>query len=232
MSPPTPTPPPNPPPLSPSPSSSPSPLPPPTPLTPGPLFTRLSTLYTTALTHTLRTCSYANFAACFPTPAAQKPELLAGVWEQIVARIRERAVAEFEDIVREREVVGGLNGWERVVGEARGRRERGGEGGKVGLHMLPPEQLYLAHLSPYLQETQRELDGKIRGVEVENEELMEGIKRQREEVERLVGGLEGVIGDLEGANEVMDGVLGDGEVRREVVEVEMEVRAVGREAKL
>ena len=100
------------------------------------------------------------------------------------------------------------------------------------LHMLPPEQLYLAHLSPYLQETQRELDGKIRGVEVENEELMEGIKRQREEVERLVGGLEGVIGDLEGANEVMDGVLGDGEVRREVVEVEMEVRAVGREAKL
>lgn len=44
-----------------------------------------------------------------------------------------RARREFDDIMAEREVVAGLNELERLIGEAKGRRERGrgkeGEGG-------------------------------------------------------------------------------------------------------
>ena len=48
----------------------------------------------------------------------------------------ERATREFEEICRERGVVGGLNELERLVGEGEGRRDRvlreGGEGEEDG----------------------------------------------------------------------------------------------------
>lgn len=47
---------------------------------------------------------------------------------QIVQGVEARATAEFEEICNEREVVAGLNELERLVGEARGRRERGDGG--------------------------------------------------------------------------------------------------------
>ena len=100
------------------------------------------------------------------------------------------------------------------------------------LHTLLPEQLYLAHLSPYLQQTQKVLEERLRNTRVQNEELVQVTQQQREEIEQLIGGLEGVVRDLEGANEAMDGVLRDGEMKREVSEVEHEIRIVGREAKL
>ena len=111
------------------PNRSPSPPPPP-PIasTPGPLATRLSQLYDQALTHLLRTHSYANFASCFPTPAARKPEVLRSVWRQINDKIEERGRVEFESILRERDVVAGLNELERLVGEAKARQASGKEG--------------------------------------------------------------------------------------------------------
>ena len=101
--------------------------PPPVALTPGPLATRLSTVYHTALTHTLRVCSYENFAACFPTPAKYRPEVLRGLWTQVVRKIEEKGREEFEGILGERSVVEGLNALEGVVEGGRGRRERGKE---------------------------------------------------------------------------------------------------------
>lgn len=53
------------------------------------------------------------------------------------------------------------------------------------------------------------------------------IQKQREEAERLVGGLEAVVRDLEGANEVLGDVVGS--VKAEVVEMGM---CWGREARL
>lgn len=46
------------------------------------------------------------------------------------ARIEEFARREFEAIVRERDVIRNLNELDRLVGEARRRRDKG-EGGKV-----------------------------------------------------------------------------------------------------
>ncbi|MCJ1478436.1 hypothetical protein MMC13_007116 [Lambiella insularis] len=205
---------------------SPSP-PPPTAFTPGILASRLTELYATALQSTLRTCSYNNFAACFPTPAAHKPELLRSLWQQVVGKIEEKGREEFEGILGEREVVEGLNRLEAVLEAGRGRRDRAAAEGKgaenegtgvgVAPHLLPPLDLYHAHLSPQLVPIQASLEDKLQSTRSRNEKLVMLIQKQREEVERLVGGLEAVVKDLEGANEVLGDVVGS--VKTELVEI-------------
>lgn len=108
--------------------NGPSPSPPPAPPiaeTPGPRASKLQTLFSNALTHTLKTCSYANFSACFPTPAKHVPESLQALWKQMNTRTEDFASREFEAIVRERDVVRNLNELDRLVAEARRRKERG-----------------------------------------------------------------------------------------------------------
>lgn len=103
------------------------PLPaPPIAQTPGPHAIQFQRLFADALSHTLRTCSYAKFAACFPTPAAHAAATLESVWRQITDKVAASAHKEFEEIMAEREVVAGLNELERLVGEARGRAGKGG----------------------------------------------------------------------------------------------------------
>lgn len=113
-------------PLSPSP-----PPPPPISLTPGPRAAKFSTLFSHALSKTLSTVSLSKFSACFPTPARHAPHILQSVHAQISAGVEERAKREFEEILTERDVVAGLNELERLVGEAKIRRERGGGDLKV-----------------------------------------------------------------------------------------------------
>ena len=57
-------------------------------------------------------------------------------------------------------------------------------------HTLPPTRLYLAHLAPYLAETEIELHAELKQMQAENETLALGLQGQRDEVERLVAGLE------------------------------------------
>jgi kinetochore protein NNF1 len=108
---------------------SPSPLPTdtgaPTQQTPGPRATALADLYSKALSATLRSCSYENFAECFPTPAARTPRVLRAVWEQINGKIAAKGNAEFENILAERNVVPGLNALETMIADAKGRKEAG-----------------------------------------------------------------------------------------------------------
>lgn len=99
-------------------------------------------------------------------------------------------------------------------------------------HTLPPERLFLAHLAPYLAQTETELDGELKRLQAENEELVDGIQGQQEETERLVGGLETFIADLERANEVMGSEIDGNGVKRETADIEQEFRTAGREAKL
>lgn len=112
-------------------SPSPPPLPP-IPLTPGPRASKFFTLFSSALTKSLSTVSLSKFSACFPTAAARAPQILASVHAQIVQSVETRATAEFEEICNEREVVAGLNELERLVAEARGRKERGEAEGGIG----------------------------------------------------------------------------------------------------
>lgn len=105
---------------------SPSPPPPaPVALTPGPRASRLQQVFNQALLHTVRANSYSNFSSCFPTPAKHVPHSLESVWRQLNAKLEESARAEFDDVIRERQVVRGLNELDRLVGEAKRRRDRG-----------------------------------------------------------------------------------------------------------
>jgi kinetochore protein NNF1 len=107
-------------------NASPSPPPPaPVALTPGPRASRLQQVYNEALMRTLRANSYANFAGCFPTPAKHVPASLESVWRQLNAKLEESAKAEFNEILREKDAVGGLNELDRLVGEAKHRKENG-----------------------------------------------------------------------------------------------------------
>ena len=93
-------------------------------------------------------------------------------------------------------------------------------------HLLPPSELYNAHLSPQLVPIQAELEERLRNTQARNEHLVALIQRQREEVESLVSGLEAVVSDLEGANGVLGPVVGS--VREEM----MGLGGVGRGEKV
>lgn len=194
---------------------------PPVALTPGPRASKFFTLFSSALTKTLSTVSLSKFGACFPTAAAQAPRILASVHAQIVQGVEARATAEFEDICREREVVAGLNELERLVAEAKGRRERGEGGGGMGdaPHTLPPTTLYLAHLAPYLASTHTQLVAQIAETQAENEALARRIDAQRKEADGLLQGLERVVRDLEAANGVLGGEIGRDGVMEERAEL-------------
>lgn len=98
--------------------------------------------------------------------------------------------------------------------------------------MLPPQSLYLAHLAPYLASTQSQLETELQAVQAENEQLAKGVERQRDEVERLVSGLEAVIADLEGANGAMSDVVEGSEVRKEAMEMDGEIAGRARGSRL
>jgi hypothetical protein len=64
------------------------------------------------------------------------PASLESVHRQLNAKLEESASAEFNEIVREREVVRGLNELDRLVGEARRRKDRGEEEGGVAVQYV------------------------------------------------------------------------------------------------
>lgn len=106
--------------------NTPSPAPPaPVAVTPGPRASRFQDIYHKALRATVKANSYENFAACFPTPARHVPASLASVHRQLNAKLEEGATAEFNEVLKEREVVKGLNELDRLVGDARRRKNDG-----------------------------------------------------------------------------------------------------------
>lgn len=98
--------------------------------------------------------------------------------------------------------------------------------------MLPPERLYLAHLAPYLMRTEKTLQAELKQTQAENDALALELQQQEEEVEHLIGRLEQVVKDIDGANGVMSEVIEGEKLGSEAREMEEEIRATGREAKL
>lgn len=214
--------------------------------TPGPRAQRLQQVFDQALARTLRANSYANFSGCFPTPGRHVPASLESVWRQLNAKLEESARAEFEDIVREREAVELLNELDRLVGEARGRREDKGDAdgeeiayvllywpGCVLLlmnclprpHTLPPDELFKAHLTPHLREMQSVLGSRVEDAHAQNADLAQTVHGQRAEIQSLLQGLEAVVADLDGAAEAASQFTRENDLRQENVQMDEEVRA-------
>ncbi|KAF3028793.1 hypothetical protein E8E15_004932 [Penicillium rubens] len=212
------------------PAASPSP-PPPAPIsqTPGPRASRLSQVFEQALARTLRANSYANFAGCFPTPARHVPASLEGVWRQLNAKLEANAKAEFDDIIAERDAVAHLNELDRLVGDARARKEREGENAegqeRIVAHTLGAEDLYKAHLTPYLQEAQSTLNARLEATHAENAELAQTVQAQRLEIERLLSHLGLVVSDIEGAASAATQFSRQHHIRQDAIQMDEEVKA-------
>jgi kinetochore protein NNF1 len=100
------------------PDRSPSPAPPPPVATaPGPRATALQKLYSDAIAHVLKTCSYNNFASCFPTPAKEVPDSIRHLHERM----------NFEQILTERNVVPSLNELDALIEDAKKRKAKAEE---------------------------------------------------------------------------------------------------------
>lgn len=92
-------------------------------------------------------------------------------------------------------------------------------------HTLGPEQLYQAHLTPFLQEAQTALNTKIDTTQTQNATLAQDIQSQRLEIETLLSSLESVVGDLEGAGLAATQFSKENNLREEVVQMDEEVKA-------
>ena len=127
---------------------------------------------------------------------------------QLNTRLQEECEKDFEKILNERGVVEGLGSWDALVEDARTRKARAvdGEDAPVAPHMLGVEQLGSAYQRAYLVRAEGELKAKLEKQREENERTMENVRRQREEIEMLVRGLEGVVSDIGGGVVAMEGV--------------------------
>jgi kinetochore protein NNF1 len=104
---------------------SPSPAPPPPVATaPGPRATALQKLYSDAIAHVLKTCSYNNFASCFPTPAKEVPDSIRHLHEQFTERLGAVMRMNFEQILSERNVVPSLNELDALIEDAKKRKAK------------------------------------------------------------------------------------------------------------
>ncbi|KAI1247842.1 hypothetical protein MGN70_011735 [Eutypa lata] len=195
---------------------------------PGPRASRFQDVLDSTLAHTLAKISWDNFAACYPTIAAQsKPGMLRAVQRQMVERLGALCKKEFGSILEARNVVARLNELETLVLEAERRRDEAGMAGQeeppTPPHVLPPDAILAAHLAPHLAQQQSQLNARLQTTQAHNARLFADIRRQRAEVESLVALLQKVLDDVDAANAVLEdgGVAEDlaGETR--AVEGEM-----------
>ncbi|KAJ5635490.1 Nnf1 [Penicillium longicatenatum] len=216
---------------------------------PGPRASRLVQVFDQALARTLRANSYSNFASCFPTPARHVPASLESVWRQLNAKLEEGAKAEFEEIIAEREAVKHINELDQLVAEARIRKENEGESGdgpqlgnayvflrscggyytdtdipiQYRPHTLGAEDLYKAHLTPYLQEAQAILNDKLEATHAQNAELSQTVQAQRLEIEKLLSHLESVVTDVEGAATAAIQFSQEHHIRQDAIQMDEEI---------
>lgn len=88
--------------------------------------------------------------------------------------------------------------------------------GEKAVHELTAEELYQAHTVNGLVRAEKELTGKLTGLQDGNKEMSERIEAQREEMKRLVQALETLVADVEGAAGVVEGDEMREEIRKGV----------------
>lgn len=108
---------------------------------PGPRAQRLLDLYARSLSHTMGKLSWGNFAACYPTFARRNEPVLKQIQQQMVTKLQAKCEvrtyppsssqanqgnewqAEFETIIKTRNVVPRLNELEQIAADAHARRQ-------------------------------------------------------------------------------------------------------------
>jgi kinetochore protein NNF1 len=112
--------------------------------------------------------------------------------------------------MKDRNVVSLLNSLDRLIHEARHRKQTAeADGAEVDVpitpHTLPPCDLVNAHLASFLTDQHAVIKAQTSEIEAKNVQLMDTIKQQRQEMESLVMGLEHVVADLERSAAMLQG---------------------------
>lgn len=92
-------------------------------------------------------------------------------------------------------------------------------------HTLAPEELYKAHLTPYLEQAQSAINAKIEDAHAENTQLAQDIQGQRAEIEGLLSDLESVVADLQGAATAATQFGQENDLHGENMQMDEEVKA-------
>lgn len=71
------------------------------------------------------------------------------------------------------------------------------------MHTLPPSEMHLAHLMPFLEKQAGEMNARLAETQDANTALVATVTAQRTEIEALVRGLESVVHDLEASAQMM-----------------------------
>lgn len=115
---------------------------------------------------------------------------------------------EFDSILGERNVVASLNELDRLIEDAKKRRKeaasQNNESEPLPAHTLPARQLYVSHLAPILSKYSANMSERQDLLCSENLELMERIQQQRQNIQKLLDGLENVVEDLKGSLHAME----------------------------
>ncbi|RYO83300.1 hypothetical protein DL766_007864 [Monosporascus sp. MC13-8B] len=198
---------------------------------PGPRASRFQAVLDSSLSHTLAKISWDNFAACYPTIAAQAPGTLRAVQRQMVDRLGVLCKKEFASILQARNVVARLNELETLVSEAEQRRDEAGlasqEQPPVPPHVLPADVVLAAHLAPHLAQQRSQLNARLQTTQAHNARLFADVRRQRAEAESLLALLARLLDDVDGAVAALDPVAQDLAAETRDVEVEMASLARG-----
>ncbi|KAF2155969.1 Nnf1-domain-containing protein [Myriangium duriaei CBS 260.36] len=213
-------------------SRSPSPVAaPPVAATPGARAATLIRVYNDAVSNTLKSCNYDNFAACFPTPAKNVPDALQGLHKDFVERLEQHCKSEFEAILRERNVVPSLNDLDRLIEDARRRKARAEEQANGGVvkapippHTLPARSLYLAHLGSTVETRHTQLTSQLEKLQTQNQDLLDTLAKQRAEIEQTIGSVESVIADLDASLQALPAEEMQS-MTRDAVALDTEIRA-------
>ncbi|GJN69049.1 hypothetical protein PLICBS_003095 [Purpureocillium lilacinum] len=179
------------------------------PVAPGPRASRLGDIYAQALDHTLRRlAAWDSFAGCYPTVAARAEPVLRQVQGQMVDKMREKCEKEFDNILAARHVVPRLNELESLIADASSRRASSSRNDPQPTppHLLPPDAILSAHLSPALAPHQSLLNARLQTSQARNALLADEVRRQRAEVEALLARLEAAVDDVHGANTALGAV--------------------------
>lgn len=92
-------------------------------------------------------------------------------------------------------------------------------------HTLSPDQLYQAHLTPYLTQVEKVVSERIEDTKSQNEVLAKDVLAQRAEIRDLIAGLESVVGDLRGAAKAAEKFEKENDLHQENIQMDEEVRA-------
>jgi kinetochore protein NNF1 len=82
--------------------------------------------------------------------------------------------------------------------------------------LLSPDNVLAAHLAPQLRQHQGLLNARLQTTQAQNALLVEHVRQQRDEVERLLAMLDAAVEDVRCANGVLGGVVEElaGEARK------------------